>query len=78
MFVNLSCTSNDVSVIIDLPKEREIPLHRVVEFMKKARANKKYKRNLELSNQIKKKSESLTDYIASTNRCSSSYQSTDR
>lgn len=71
--------SNDVFVTVGKPQEREIPLRHVVDYMKKARANKKRKKNLELSKQIKEKSESLTDYIESTIKPSSfSYKSTKR
>lgn len=79
IFVNFSHMSNDVSVTVDQPQEREIPLRHVVDYMKKARANKKRKKNLVLSKQIKDKSESLTKYIESTMKPStSSYQSTVR
>lgn len=78
VFVNLSSMSNDVSVTVDQPQEREIPLRHVVDYMKKARANKKRKKNLVLSKQIKDKSESLTEYIESTMKPSTSYQSTTR
>lgn len=71
--------SNDDSVTIDQPQEREIPLRHVVDYMKKARANKKCKKNLVLPKQIKEKNESLTKYNESTMKPSASaYQSTKR